>query len=66
MSLIFGFISASLHQVWFYYNNKSVEFLSDLLVMYVGNIFGTALVLMSVTFINIIFLKNMPKRIDDE
>ena len=66
MSLIFGLISASLHQVWFYYNEKSDDFLSDLLVMYAGNIIGTILVLLSVTFINMIVLKNIPKRIDDE
>jgi len=66
MSLIFGLISASLHQVWFYYNEKSDDFLSDLLVMYAGNIIGTILVLLSVTFINMIVLKRITKRIDDE
>ena len=66
MSLIFGLISASIHQVWFFYNNKSDDFLNSLLVMFVGNIFGTIIVLLLTTFINMHILKNIPKRIDDE
>ena len=66
MSLIFGLISASLHQLWFFYNSKSDDFLTDLIVMFTGNIFGTLLVLVFATFINMIVLKNIPKRIDDE
>jgi RsiW-degrading membrane proteinase PrsW (M82 family) len=66
MSLIFGLISASLHQLWFFYNSKSDDFLSDLIVMFTGNIFGTLLVLVFAAFINMIVLKNIPKRIDDE
>jgi len=45
MSVIFAFISASLHQLWFVYNGKSEAFLQSLLVMGVGNLLGTALVL---------------------
>ena len=66
MSLIFGLISASLHQVWFFYNNRSDDFLNSLLVMFSGDIAGTMLVLLLVSFLNMIVLKNMPKRIDDE
>jgi RsiW-degrading membrane proteinase PrsW (M82 family) len=66
MSLIFGLISASLHQVWFFYNNKSDAFINDLVVMFSGDIAGTMLVLLLVSFLNMIVLKNMPKRIDDE
>jgi len=66
MSLIFGLISASLHQLWFFYNSKSDEFLNNLFVMFAGNIFGTVIVLFFTIFFNMIVLKNMPKRIDDE
>ena len=66
MSLIFGLISASLHQLWFFYNNRSDDFLNSLLVMFSGDIAGTMLVLLLVSFLNMIVLKNMPKRIDDE
>ena len=66
MSLIFGLISASLHQVWFFYNNRSDDFLNSLLVMFSGDIAGTMLVLLLVSFLNMIVLKNKPKRIDDE
>ena len=66
MSLIFGLISASIHQVWFFYNNKSDDFLNSLLVMFAGNIFGTIIVLLLTTFINMHILKKIPKRIDDE
>jgi len=45
MSVVFAFISAILHQLWFFYNGKSDAFLQSLLVMAVGNLLGTALVL---------------------
>ena len=60
MSLIFGLISASLHQLWFFYNSKSDDFLSDLIVMFTGNISGTLLVLLIVSFVNIIVLRFKP------
>lgn len=66
MSLIFGLISASIHQVWFFYNNKSDDFLNSLLVMFAGNIFGTIIVLLLTAFFNTLILKKAPKRIDDE
>jgi hypothetical protein len=60
MSLIFGLISASLHQLWFFYNSKSDDFLSDLIVMFTGNISGTLLVLLIVSFLNIIVIRFKP------
>jgi hypothetical protein len=66
MSLIFGLISASLHQVWFFYNNKSDDVLNSLLVMFSGDIAGTLLVMLLVSFLNTIVFKNVSKRIDDE
>jgi hypothetical protein len=60
MSLIFGFISASLHQVWFFYNNKSDDFLNSLLVMFSGDIAGTMLVFLMVSFLNIIVFRFKP------
>ena len=60
MSLIFGLISASLHQVWFFYNNKSDDVLNSLLVMFSGDIAGTMLVLLIVSFLNIIVLRFKP------
>ena len=45
MSVVFSFISAILHQLWFFYNGKSDAFLQSLIVMAVGNLLGTALVL---------------------
>jgi len=66
ISLIFGLISASIHQVWFFYNSRSDDFLNNLLVMFSGDIAGTMLVLLSVSFLNALILKKAPKRIDDE
>jgi hypothetical protein len=54
MSLIFGIISASLHQLWFFYNNKNEDFLSGFFIMFVGNILGTFCVLFLVTLANAI------------
>ena len=45
MSVVFAFISATLHQLWFFYNDKSDAFIQSLLVMALGNLLGTALVL---------------------
>lgn len=66
MSIIFGLISASLHQVWFFYNSKSDNFLSELSVMFVGDIFGTAIILLLVSVLNTIILKRTPTRLNDE
>jgi len=54
MSLIFGIISASLHQLWFFYNNKNDDFLSGFFIMFVGNILGTCCILLLVTLTNTI------------
>jgi len=45
MSVVFAFLSASVHQLWFFYNDKSDAFLQNLLVMAIGDLLGTAIVL---------------------
>ena len=45
MSVIFALLSAMLHQLWFFYNHVSDQFLNNLLVMFVGNLTGTVMVL---------------------
>ena len=49
MSLVFSILSASLHQLWFLYNNISENFLNSLAVMALGNMLGTALVLSAIS-----------------
>jgi hypothetical protein len=51
MSLVFAFLSASLHQIWFFYNGKSEAFTQSLFVMAVGNLLGTALVLGTISIL---------------
>ncbi len=45
MSIIFALLSASLHQLWFFYNQVSEQFINNLFVMIIGNLTGTVLVL---------------------
>jgi len=45
MSFIFSFLSAALHQLWFFYNGVSDQFINSLLVMAIGNVLGTLVVL---------------------
>ena len=45
MSVVFALISATLHQLWFFYNGKTDAFLQSTFVMAIGNLLGTALVL---------------------
>lgn len=45
MSIVFAVISATLHQLWFFYNGKSNNFLESLLVIAIGDLLGTAFVL---------------------
>lgn len=45
MSIIFSIISASLHQIWFFYNGATDKFIHSLAVMALGDFLGTALVL---------------------
>ena len=45
MSVIFALISATLHQLWFFYNNVSDRFLHSTAVMAIGNLLGTIVVL---------------------
>jgi len=58
MSLVFSLLSASLHQLWFFFNGKSAIFIQSLLVMFVGNLLGTALVLVLIKVTTYKFLKN--------
>ena len=51
MSLVFACLSASLHQIWFFYNGKSEAFTQSLFVMAVGNLLGTALVLVAISIL---------------
>lgn len=48
MSVVFALISATLHQLWFFFNGKSDAFLQSLLVMALGNLLGTTLVLTAI------------------
>lgn len=45
LSILFSLISALLHQVWFYWNDATEDFISSSLVMAVGDWVGTVLVL---------------------
>ena len=65
ISFIFGVTSASLHQLWFFYNNKNDDFLISFLMMFVGNIFGTLCVLLLVTLVSEIG-KSLSDRKSDE
>lgn len=51
MSLVFACLSASLHQIWFFYNGKTEAFTQSLFVMAVGNLLGTALVLGTISIL---------------
>jgi hypothetical protein len=46
MSVIFSLLSATLHQLWFFYNNVSDIFINNLFVMIIGNLSGTIIVLL--------------------
>lgn len=45
LSVVFSLISALLHQVWFYWNGTTEDFVASSLVMAVGDWVGTVLVL---------------------
>lgn len=45
LSLMFAFVSATLHQIWFYWNGRTENWLNSSLAMGVGDWLGTALVL---------------------
>jgi cell division protein FtsX len=46
MSVIFSLLSATLHQLWFFYNNVSDIFINNLFVMIIGNLSVTIIVLL--------------------
>jgi hypothetical protein len=60
MSLIFSLISATLHQLWFFYNDVSDRFLHSLLVMAIGNLLGTFVVLILLKFTSEALKANTP------
>jgi hypothetical protein len=62
MSFVFAFISASLHQIWFFYNEKSEAFTQSLFVMAVGNLLGTILVLGTIRLIQFNFQNDKSSR----
>lgn len=45
MSVIFSLISATLHQLWFFYNGVTDQFIHSLAVMAIGDLLGTLIVL---------------------
>jgi hypothetical protein len=45
MSVVFAILSATIHQIWFFYNGATFNFIPSLLVMALGDFLGTALVL---------------------
>jgi len=45
MSAIFALLSATLHQLWYFYNDVSESFLHSTAVMAIGNLLGTILML---------------------
>lgn len=50
MSIIFALLSATLHQLWFFYNQVSDKFIDNLIVMVIGNLTGTVMVLVLIKF----------------
>jgi hypothetical protein len=58
MSVVFAFVSASLHQIWFAAIGKTEVFTHSLFVMAVGNLIGTALVLFSFSMVLLMLKKN--------
>jgi len=62
MSFVFAILSASLHQIWFFYNEKSEAFTQSLFVMFVGNLLGTILVLGTIRLIQFNFQNDKSSR----
>lgn len=62
MSFVFAIVSASLHQIWFFYNEKSEAFTQSLFVMAVGNLLGTILVLGTIRLIQFNFQNDKSSR----
>ncbi len=45
ISVLFAFISALVHQLWYFWNGKTDDFIASALVMMVGDLSGTLIVL---------------------
>ena len=58
MSVIFALISATLHQLWFFYNAVSDNFLHSTVVMAFGNLLGTVVVLSLIKVTSETFKRN--------
>lgn len=50
LSVLFAAVNALLHQLWFFWMNKTSDFLASTLAMAAGDWFGTVLVLATVSF----------------
>ena len=59
LSVVFSLISALLHQVWFYWNGLTEDFVASSLVMAVGDWVGTVLVLATASLL--LKVKTAPK-----
>ena len=51
ISIVFAVVSALLHQVWFFWNQATENFIASSLVMVVGDWFGTVLVLATASLV---------------
>ena len=58
MSVIFALLSATLHQLWFFYNAVSDNFLHSTVVMAIGNLLGTVVVLSLIKVTSETFKRN--------
>lgn len=61
MSVVFAMLSATLHQIWFFYCGITDNFISSLLVMALGDFLGTALVLTTISLM-VKAIKSMPSK----
>lgn len=57
MALLFSLITASLHQVWYFWRGQTTDFWSSLLVMAVGDFVGCVLVLYALKLAVLVLLR---------
>jgi hypothetical protein len=62
ISALFAAISALVHQLWYFWNGKTDDFIASALVMMVGDLLGTLLVLFALKIMvqSFCFLKKAP------
>ena len=58
ISMIFALISATLHQLWFFYNDVSDRFIHNTVVMAIGNLLGTIVILSFIKVTSETFMRN--------